>query len=305
MSHSPLSPFPSRRRFLQWTGAVAATGLLGGEVAVGAKKKAAKAKEAQSDATVVANVPASSEKKFPFRLGIASYTFRKFDLAQTIAWTNRLGIKYLCLKSSHLPLDATPEKCAEVAEQIRKAGLVLYGGGTITMKKEADVSQAFDYAKAAGMKVMIASPVPDVLPLINEKVQQYDIAIAIHNHGHGDKDYPTPQSVYEKIKDLDKRVGLCVDIGHTVRIVADLLDSMRQCADRILDVHLKDVTAASKEGKAAIAGRGVIDLPAVIRLLREINYQGIASFEYEAGLDEPLPGLAESIGYVRGIMAAS
>jgi sugar phosphate isomerase/epimerase len=140
--------------------------------------------------------------------------------------------------------------------------------------------------------------------LVNKKVQQYDIKVAIHNHGPGDKAYPTPASAYEIIKELDKRIGLCNDIGHTQRAGVDPSESAKRFADRLLDVHIKDVSAAKPQGRTVEIGRGVIDIPKFVRTLLKIRYAGIVSFEYEKDENNPLPGLAESVGYVRGVLAA-
>ncbi len=190
----------------------------------------------------------------------------------------------------------------EAAAKVQHAGIHLYGGGVIYMKNEADVQQAFNYAQAAGMRRIIGVPDPPLLNLVNDKVQQYDIEVCIHNHGPGDKVYPTPDVVYEKIQNLDHRIGLCHDVGHTVRSGKDPVAITRQCADRMLDVHMKDVTAATPQGHAIACGRGIIDIPAFLRCLVQIDYKGYLSFEYEEQPDDPLPGLAESVGYVRGVL---
>ena len=217
--------------------------------------------------------------------------------------TQRVGLKYICFKSMHLPLNAKPDEIAAVVAKVKKAGLILYGGGVVSMQKKEQIDQAFEYAKAAGMKTIIAAPTVAMLPLVNEKIQQYGIAVAIHNHGPGDKIFPTPLSVYEKVKDLDRRFGLCIDIGHTVRIGADLIDSTRKCADRVLDIHIKDVTAATPKGRGIEVGRGIIDIPEFLRTLCQINFAGVVSFEYEEQPNDPLPGLAESVGYTKGVLA--
>ncbi|MBN2139126.1 MAG: sugar phosphate isomerase/epimerase [Sedimentisphaerales bacterium] len=239
-----------------------------------------------------------------FELGMASYTLRKFKLDQTLAITRRVGLKYIAFKSFHLALDSTPEQIAEAVKKVKDAGLILYGGGVIYMKNETEVNQAFEYAKAAGMKVIIGVPAHELLPLVNKKVREYDIKVAIHNHGPGDQLYPTAASAYEKIKNLDKRIGLCNDIGHTQRSGIDPSVSIRKYADRLLDVHIKDVSAAAKEGHGVEVGRGVIDIPRFLRTLVEIKYPGIVSFEYEKDADDPIAGLAESVGYVKGVLAA-
>lgn len=246
----------------------------------------------------------SAGKKVPFELGLASYTTRKFTLEQTIEMAVRLDLKNICLKSFHLPMDSSAEACAAAAKKCKDAGLNLYGGGVIAMKDENQVNQAFDYAKAAGMSVIIGVPYPDVLPLVDRKVKEYNIKVAIHNHGPGDKMYPTPESAYERVKDLDKRIGLCMDIGHTVRIGADPIVDVQRFADRLHDLHIKDVSKAAKDGYTLEIGRGVIDMPAFLKALIGTGYSGVASFEYEKDADDPLPGLAESVGYVRGVLAA-
>ncbi|UCC21624.1 MAG: TIM barrel protein [Planctomycetota bacterium] len=238
-----------------------------------------------------------------FQLGLASYTFRKFSLDQTLTMTRRLGLKYIALKSFHLPMESTATESKTVAGKVKSAGLKLYGGGVIYMNSEAEVHRAFDYAKEAGMKVIIGVPKPELLGLVNKKVAQYDIKVAIHNHGPGDMVYPTPQSAYERIKDLDRRIGLCIDIGHTLRAGVDPSESAQKYAVRLLDVHIKDISEAAAQGTTVEIGRGVIDIPKFVRTLMNIEYSGLVSFEFEKDERDPLPGVAESVGYVRGVLA--
>ena len=279
----------TRRDFLKIAGAGTAASLacLGGETTA---------------ATAGPAKPAAVKRDRPLKLALASYTLRKFDLDQTLAMTNRVGMKAVCLKAFHLPLEATPDEIAAAVAKVKEAGILLYGGGVIGMKNEEQVNQAFEYVKAAGMIRIVAAPTPEMLPLIDKKVGQYDVQVCIHNHGPGDKHFPTPTVAYEKIKGLDKRVGLCHDVGHTVRYGEDAIAATEKCADRLFDVHIKDVTEATKKGRAIACGRGVIDIPALLRALIKIGYSGFVAFEYESQPDDPLPGLAESVGYVRGVL---
>jgi len=238
------------------------------------------------------------------KLGMASYTFREFGLEKTLEMTKRLGLTCICFKSFHLPLESTEKEIRTVAKKVKDNGLELYGCGVVYMKNELEVVRAFDYAKAAGMRMIIGVPNHELLELVNKKVQEYNIQVAIHNHGPGDELYPTPESVYERIKDLDSRIGLCLDIGHSLRAGVDPAAAALKFANRLLDVHIKDVTAASKEGGPVEVGRGVIDIPQFIRTLLKINYAGIASLEYEKDGKDPLPGAAESVGYVKGVLSA-
>jgi len=242
--------------------------------------------------------------KVKFKLALASYTLREFSLEQTLAMTNRVGLQHISLKSFHLPLDSTSENIAAVVQKIKDADFNLYGGGVIYMKSEKDVNNAFAYAKNAGMEVIIGVPDPQLLPIVDKKVKEYDIRVAIHNHGPGDEIYPLPSTIYEKIKDLDKRIGICIDIGHTQRMGINPSESIVRYKDRIMDVHIKDVSASDEGGTTVEIGRGVIDIPGFLRTLIKINYSGIVAFEFEKDKNDPLPGLAESVGYVRGVLAS-
>jgi len=238
----------------------------------------------------------------PFELGIASYTFREFTLEETIAMTARLGIKKLCLKSMHMPLDSSQEEIKTMAAKVSSAGIDLYGGGVIYMKSVEEVDQAFAYATYAGMDLIVGVPEHALLKHCNEKVKETGIKLAIHNHGPGDEKYPSAESAYKLIKDMDPGMGLCVDIGHTVRIGEDPIADTRKYMDRVHDIHIKDVDKADPSGESIEIGHCVIDIPGFLKMLFEENYSKIVSFEYEKDGKDPLAGLAESVGDVRGVL---
>jgi len=246
---------------------------------------------------------AAKKSKSEFTLGIASYTFRNFSLAETLEYTKKLDIKNISLKAAHLPLESSAEQIRAAADQVKEMGINLYGCGVIYMKSEEQVQQAFEYAKAGGIKIIVGVPAHELLDMVDAKVKEYDVMVAIHNHGPSDKVYPDPQSIYDRIKGLDKRIGMCMDIGHTQRCGLDPADEAAKYSDRLLDVHIKDVNKATDKGATVEIGRGVIDIPKFIKTLNQIKYKGIVSFEYEKDGDAPIAGLAESVGYIRGVMA--
>lgn len=236
------------------------------------------------------------------KLGLASYSLRELSLDETLVVCNRLGIKHIALKSMHLPLDSSVSVIKSTAEKVRESGLDLYGAGVIYMKSEAEVNNAFAYAQAAGIGVIIGVPNHDLLPLVERKVKETDIKLAIHNHGPGDEVYPSPESVYEKIKNLDERIGLCIDIGHTFRIGLDPVQETKKYKNRLYDIHLKDVNKRGGEGTPEEFGHGIMNIPAYLKALQEIKYTGVVGLEYEKNGKDPVPGLAESIGYANGVI---
>ncbi|MRG47175.1 TIM barrel protein [Chitinophaga sp. SYP-B3965] len=244
----------------------------------------------------------SIDKKDHLPVGMAGYTFAKFDVDKAIGIMNRVAIKYISIKDIHLPLNSSPEKIQEVLAKFSAAGINVYAVGVIYMKTKAAVDEAFEYAKKVGVPLIVGVPNPELLDYTEEKVKQYNIKIAIHNHGPEDKLYPGPKNVYDLIKNRDARMGICLDIGHAMRAGEEPGKAVLAYKNRIFDLHIKDVTLAAKDGKATEIGRGVIDFPAFIAALDKAKYQGICSIEYEKDMSDPLPGIAESTGYFRGVI---
>lgn len=241
--------------------------------------------------------------KIDFKLGVASYSLRKFSQEEALDMTLRCGMKRICFKSMHLPLDSDKGTINKAVALCKEKGVTLYAGGVIYMKTKADVDQAFEYAKTAGMEMIVGVPNHELLEYVEGKVKESDIKLAIHNHGPGDKLYPSAESAYNLIKNMDKRMGLCIDIGHTKRINRDPEQDIKDFFDRVFDVHIKDVTKAEKDGRTVIIGRGIIDFPSFLKAVIKLGYKGTLALEYEAEGDDPLPGMMESFGYVKGILA--
>lgn len=239
------------------------------------------------------------------KLGLASYTFRKFDLDDTLKMALRLNLGSISLKNTHMPLESSAEDIKKIAEKVRNAGINLYAAGVIYMKTAKEVETIFAYAANAGLEMIIGVPNHELLPLAEEQVKKYNIKLAIHNHGPEDKLYPGPADVYEKIKDLDSRIGLCIDIGHTQRMGQDPSTLIKRYKHRLYDLHMKDISKITDKDAHIEIGRGLIDIPKVIKTLRKIKYQGTVAFEFEKDEKDPLPGLAESVGYVRGVIRMS
>ncbi|XOV92343.1 MAG: sugar phosphate isomerase/epimerase family protein [Bacteroidota bacterium] len=235
-------------------------------------------------------------------LGLASYTLRKFSLDEVIQMVTKLNIKSVALKSMHMPLDATDAQLEAIAQKVKDAGLNLYSAGVIYMKTEDEVNQAFKYAQAAGLPMITGVPVPEVLALAEQRVKETGIKVAMHNHGPEDDVYPSPKSIMDKIENLDSRLGLCIDVGHTLRSGYDPATEIKKYKARLYDVHLKDITSSEPDGSTLEMGRGVLDIPSVLKALKSINYSGVMGTEFEKDADDPMAGLAESIGYARGVM---
>ena len=239
------------------------------------------------------------------KLGVASYSMRELSLDQAIEGARTLGITSMTFKDVHLPRTDPPEVTRALGAKIKAAGISIAGGGTITLPNDpVQIKKDFEYAKNAGFPLIFISPDPAALDTIEQMVKTYDIMVAIHNHGPEDKWWPRPQDAYAAIKSRDRRMGLCIDVGHTTRTGTNPAHACRECRDRLYDMHVKDLKVATELHSDTEVGRGVINFPELFKTLLEIGYQGQVGLEYEINAKNPIPGMIESVAYMRGVLAA-
>ena len=216
-----------------------------------------------------------------------------------------LRSQYVSIKSFHLPYESTPEELAASRREFEDAGLTIVGGGVITLQQDDDddVRTYFEYAKAAGMPLMVIAPTPTTLPRIERFAREYDIKVAIHNHGPEDQYFPGPREALPIIGDMDPRVGLCVDLGHTTRTGVDIVEALAEAGDRVLDIHVKDLRDLMARESQCIVGEGAMPMPAIFRQLAAMRYSGYVNLEYEIDAENPLPGMQQSFAHMRGVLA--
>lgn len=238
-----------------------------------------------------------------YKVGIASYSFRKMSLENAIKAINRLDLHYISVKDFHLPLTSSTAERRAAMQKLKDAGITPLSCGNITMQNdEKNIRQAFEYAKDCNMPIIVCSPHPDSMPILDKMVKEYDIKLAIHNHGPEDKKFPSPYDVMKAVQGYDKRIGLCIDVGHTARAKVNPAEAIIKCKERLYDLHFKDINSTEPNGTTIEGGRGVLDLPAIVRSLNKIGYNGMISIEFEGWADDPLPAVAETVGYTRALL---
>ena len=240
------------------------------------------------------------------KLGLASYTFREFTRAQLIAYMKQLNLTALNAKDvkDHLPMDPTAETAA--LADYAAAGIELHAAGAIyfTKDEDEDIRSKFDYCKRAGIRVIVAGdPAPETLPRIEKFVKEYDIRFAIHNHGPEDKIWHSPLDVLKALRDLDPRMGCCIDVGHTMRAGVDPVHAVHAAGPRLFNMHMKDLAAATAKDSQVAVGEGLMPIRGIFEALVATKYDGFVDLEYEIHGDNPMPGVSTSFAYMRGVLA--
>jgi sugar phosphate isomerase/epimerase len=279
----------SRRDFLKAAGVAGAAGVTGGVL----------------PATMTGCAPESPVLPAGgIKLGVASYSLRELNREDAIAAINAIPSKYVSVKSFHLPYESTAEEIVSGCQAFADAGIEIVGGGVITLQEDNDENMRpyFDYARACGMPLMVIAPSVETMPRIERFVQEYDIKVAIHNHGPEDQYFPGPRDALPVIGDMDPRVGLCVDLGHTTRTGVDIVEAIAEAGDRVLDVHVKDLRDLMDKDSQCSVGEGAMPMTAIFQQLVDMGYEGYVNLEYEINANDPLPGIKQSFAYMRGVL---
>ena len=251
-----------------------------------------------------------SSRASQLKLGLASYSLSKMSADDVIVVCKQLDIPAISLYRTHCPWsDGTPEQCQAVVQKFSGAGISVTSTGMIELPNdEATVRKSLDNVRAAGLKTFCGwVKQTDSLPLVEKLLKEYDLKVAIHNHGPTET-LATGMDVWNAVQPFDKRVGLCLDVGHGFRAGENPAETIRQCHERIYEVHLRDTAVTGggmKDPQPTVIGHGLLDFRAIIAALLEVKYEFQAEFEYEKKEDNRVPGLAESVGYIRGLLAAA
>jgi sugar phosphate isomerase/epimerase len=241
------------------------------------------------------------------RLGVATRSLHTLSVDDAIKALQTLRIFNAGVSNNHIPFSGATEEVRALAGKFHSAGIAITGSGVIKLPNdETALRRAFENARAAKLATLVCKPEIAALPLVERFAREYDQRIAIHNHGPQDKLYPTAREAMDRIHSLDARIGLCLDVGHTARTGANPAEHIRRYAWRIYEIHLNDsvAIAGAIRDMPVEVGAGRLDIPGILQALLEIDYRGVVEFEYEKTGGNPLTGLAESIGYVRGVLAA-
>ncbi len=233
------------------------------------------------------------------KLGIQSYSLRKFPFEEALRISSELGLKYIEAFPGHLP--PTLDKVDTIKELERKYGVKVIAHGVNRMPPEKEnLENLFRFAKEVGIEVLTADPEPKALPMINELVQEYEVKVAIHNHGPGHR-YARFKDVLQAIEKYSELIGMCLDTGHLVRAGDDIVEAAKALGSRLHGVHIKDINEQKED---VIVGQGILDFKEFFRVVKETGVleRAIIILEYELEPDNPVPSIRKSLEYIRSVL---
>jgi sugar phosphate isomerase/epimerase len=253
-----------------------------------------------------------------FNVGTQSYTFRNFDLEQMLKKTKELGLKYAEFYQKHIPSDSSADKLKAILKLCDEYDVKPVGYGVSGFGPNHDANKKlFEFGKVIGVKYLSADPQPDkpggteydkTFESLDKLCEEYKIAIAIHPHGpSGGKNrhhWWSAEIIMKAVKDHNKLIGSCLDTGHLIRMdqLGEKLDPAEQVkvmGDRNFALHLKDHDNKKKTDVPFGDPAGRLDIPALLKALKEVKFKGYLNIEYEAHPDDPSPDMKICVAKVK------
>ena len=275
--------------------------------------------------------PSCRASTLPYKLGVARYTMHRQTFDRALEILQDIDCHYMGLIENSIARDATDADIAAYKAKCAKYGVEVVSLGPLYFSKEEELAAACKFAKRYGMKYISVVPYEDnpkiagisypnekrkicpsrewrlesdkMMDLLEKYCIEYDLKAAVHNHGPDNAYlYPTAEASLARIGNRDKRLGVCLDVGHERRAGLDPAEFIRKHGDRIVEVHLKNIKIDSVKNFAKEGPRGELDIPAILQALADVNYGGYCLVEYEKDFGVNEVPLAESFGYYRGVM---
>ena len=250
--------------------------------------------EVEETAPAATESLASILENSPFRFGFQSYSLRHFSETEDLAGeAEKLGLTFVEVYNGHLPINASDEEISKFKQALGQVGVQVNAFGVEDFSADHEANQRlFQFGQKLSVENLSADPSKDAFESLEKLVAQYDIRIAIHNHGPEDERWRRPEWILEAVKDLDPRIGACVDTGHYLRADVDPVGAIQMLGSRVWGVHLKDFDAESEE---QIVGNGRLNLVETFRALVDVGFKGPLSLEYESHMENPVPSMREGL----------
>lgn len=258
-----------------------------------------------------------------FAIGCQAYSFNRFTLFEAIEKTEQTGSKTIefypgqalspdrrTVKWDH---NASDELIQEVLAKLTKHGIKVVNYGVVTIPNdETAARKLFDFAKKLGLYGITTESI-DSLDVAEKLAKEYDLRVCIHEHAKRmkkdasgqmveDTSYKVwnPAYVADLVKNRDKRIGACADIGHWQTSGIRAIDGLKMLRGRVLSLHMKDRAGLGHGQHDAIFGTGISDIGGVLAELKSQGFNGNISIEYEYNWDNSVPDIAQCVGFVRG-----
>lgn len=254
----------------------------------------------------------SKAEKHGWRLSMQSYTFHLFSAVEALDKTQQLGLKYIEIYPGQKMGEGfgnavfdyylTREQQKQLKELAKSKGIKIISSGVWTSARD-DWEKVFSFAKNMEMEFISAEPAHEDWDVIEALAKQFGIKVATHNHPN-ENSYWKPEILLDYIGQRDALLGSNADVGHFKRMGIDPIPALQQLKKRLFAFHFKDISPQGAEGtfEDVVWGTGVLNVKGILEELKQQNFKGYFTIEYEANWENNLPEIKQSIDYFNQVV---
>lgn len=240
-----------------------------------------------------ANIVGFSQK---WKLSIQTWTFHKYSFFESVSMARELEVQYLEVypgqKLGHgdenpFSYTLSKERRDNLKGYLKQVGVKVVALGVIDKYyyNKDNLEKFFEFAKYMNIPFITAEPEPEDLDDFNRLAEKYKVKVALHCHPKPSSHYWHPDSMAVAMKGRNN-IGAWPDIGHWARNGVNILDAMKKVEGKIWGLHFKDIKEfGNVKAEDTVFGKGICNLPAVVKELKRQRFKGVISMEYEANED--------------------
>ncbi|MBC7319425.1 sugar phosphate isomerase/epimerase [bacterium] len=144
--------------------------------------------------------------------------------------------------------------------------------------------------------------IPEALHKVGEKIEGLGVDVVIETHDY----FSTGKIISDIIRRTDsKNIKALWDVWHPYRSGESPKETVKYLKPYLRHMHIKDAKRIGEDWQLVLPGEGDIPLKEIVDLLKEIDYQGYLSFEWEKmwhpEIPEPEVSFPRYVEYMRAM----
>ncbi|MHB0857776.1 MAG: sugar phosphate isomerase/epimerase family protein [Anaerolineae bacterium] len=194
------------------------------------------------------------------------------------------------------PAHITPVLAGEIRRRLDARGMVCCACAGSTGDPDKDLYESegfFNTARLLGAPLIAGHMPSSTVPALTKVCRRMGVRVGYENGGEKDAG-----EILAAIQGGNEWIGANIDTGNMAAQGGDPVRAIRELGARIIHVHMKDVPAIGSHDCVAL-GKGIVDVPGVIRELKRAGYDGWLSIEIETGDHDPSDEIAASAETLR------
>lgn len=249
-----------------------------------------------------------------YEAGVCMYSFRKYTAFEAIEKARDVGAPvvefFLWQKLSPQNPDVTlnqnlaDEHIAALLAKLKECKVTAVNAYVSNFgKSEDEMRKLFEFAKKLGLRGLTGEPPVERLDAIEKFVKEFNIQLCFHNHAKNEQrpNYRNwdPEYLMGLMKDRSPLMGFSVDTGHIYRSDMDPVEYLKKLEGRVISVHLKDVKERKSGSPDLVFGKGVGDIPAILKELKRQGFSGHIGIEFDTAGEQVEQDVKECLEFIK------